>query len=144
MTWITRILTAGLLLCMAVPSSATDTFDALPRKANSTEIRWVRAALETQLKDADSARLKGLKVITSPLGEDQDYTVCGLVNAKNGYGAYTGYSAINALLSAKRKLAYDVDIDTAQTDGVVARACESALKMTLLLQQLKAQSSTTP
>lgn len=42
-------------------------------------------AVKAELKDPDSAKFKGVKQ-TSP-----GYW-CGWVNAKNGYGGYTGYS----------------------------------------------------
>jgi hypothetical protein len=45
----------------------------------------VIAAVKAELKDADSAKFKGVKQ-TSP-----GYW-CGWVNAKNGYGGYAGFA----------------------------------------------------
>lgn len=42
-----------------------------------------RERLQQSLKDADSAKFRDLRKV----GDD----ICGLVNAKNSYGAYAGY-----------------------------------------------------
>lgn len=54
---------------------------AVPKAAEQTAIELVKA----QLKDPDSAKFKGIK----PMGEKG---FCGWVNAKNGYGGYTGFA----------------------------------------------------
>lgn len=78
-------ITALLLL---LPSAA---FSQTAVKASDAQIAGVRASLEDRLADAESARLKDVVVITRPEGLQ---VVCGLVNAKNRYGAYVGYQAI--------------------------------------------------
>ncbi|WEE79281.1 hypothetical protein LZ683_07895 [Comamonas testosteroni] len=50
--------------------------------------RLLRAALEDSLKDADSAKFKNIRYKPSEVGL---WKMCGQVNAKNGYGAYSGF-----------------------------------------------------
>lgn len=65
---------------------------ATPREATDKELAAVKRALENRLKDAESSRLKDVLV-------EGEY-VCGLVNAKNSYGAYAGYSHFVGMLFA--------------------------------------------
>lgn len=46
--------------------------------------------MDDRLKDSDSAKLKDVRV-------GKDGTTCGLVNAKNSYGAYAGYEPFIAM-----------------------------------------------
>lgn len=46
----------------------------------------LEGAVKNKLKDADSAKFKWLPFISMPSAE-----YCGLVNAKNSFGGYTGY-----------------------------------------------------
>lgn len=81
------VLEGAVLLALALASS---TVFAQSRPATTAEIAMVRAALQDQLKDADSAKFRNVKIATA--GEHKG-TICGEVNAKNSYGAYGGYSA---------------------------------------------------
>lgn len=50
-------------------------------------------AVTAQLKDPDSAKFGDAFVVVTPAKESpglEDVAVCGLVNAKNGFGGYTG------------------------------------------------------
>ena len=49
-------------------------------------------ALDDTLLDAESARVKDMFAYRGK--RDNYYVVCASVNAKNGYGAYTGYKPI--------------------------------------------------
>jgi hypothetical protein len=64
----------SLLLLLALTTS-------IPAEKQRTVIDAVKA----QLKDPDSAKFRGLK----PMGDKGG--ICGWVNAKNGYGGYSGY-----------------------------------------------------
>lgn len=58
----------------------------LPAKAASAakvDEAAIRAAMETHLKDASSAKFHSLQF--------DGITLCGLLNSKNSYGAYGGY-----------------------------------------------------
>lgn len=139
--WLRNAVATCLLACVAAPVVASDPFTGLLRNATATEIGWIRAALQTQLKDADSAKFKQMVIVSSKVGEDEDYIVCGLINAKNSYGAYAGYSAINASLSAKRRVAYDVTVETENTEGTVAQACDSSAKVALMMKKMHEKPS---
>jgi len=47
---------------------------------------WAREIVKTQLRDPGSAQFRGLRL------KDPN-TVCGEVNAKNGFGGYSGWQA---------------------------------------------------
>lgn len=69
---------------------------------SETDLKGIRVALEDHLKDADSAKLKNVRA--------KDGTVCGMVNAKNSYGAYAGFTPFLALkLSSGKYMVIGVD-----------------------------------
>jgi hypothetical protein len=53
------------------------------------DIAQIELRVTEGFKDPDSATFRNLT--TSPVEEDGDQLVCGELNAKNSYGAYTGY-----------------------------------------------------
>lgn len=50
------------------------------------DVERVKEAVRTQLKDPYSAQFANIKTLDTPAGT----TVCGEVNAKNSFGAYSG------------------------------------------------------
>jgi hypothetical protein len=56
------------------------------RPATDQEISLIRTSLQTTLKDADSAKFADVRVSVS--GVD----LCGLINSKNSFGAYSGFT----------------------------------------------------
>lgn len=64
---------------LVVPTIAV----AAVRPATQAEITAIRASLQTQLKDADSAKFLNVRMNGS--------SVCGQVNCKNAFGAYVGF-----------------------------------------------------
>jgi hypothetical protein len=69
---------------------------AAVQNATSTQLVVIKGAFADQLKDPDSAKLKDVQIAT-------DGTLCGHVNAKNSYGAYTGYRTFHGLYFDKDK-----------------------------------------
>ncbi|WP_368083170.1 hypothetical protein [Klebsiella michiganensis] len=60
--------------------------------------------ISSVMKDPESVKFRNVKYIKG--NDDNDYvngTVCGEYNAKNGYGAYTGYKPFLINLSMKSK-----------------------------------------
>ena len=55
---------------------------------NDNIINRAQAAVRAELRDPDSAQFKNVFVI----GTGYDKTVCGNVNARNGFGGYTGFT----------------------------------------------------
>ncbi len=60
------------------------------RDLKDAEKTAISKAITDQLKDPESARFKWIKMV----GDSIYY--CGLVNAKNSYGGYTGYKPFDA------------------------------------------------
>lgn len=88
-------LIALLALAGALPKKSAPPDEPLgpPIAANEVEIRAIRAALDDQLADAESARLKDIVVRH---GTDRGGHACGKVNGKNRFGAYVGYQTLYA------------------------------------------------
>lgn len=70
------------LLGIVLVASTAPVFSA---DFSDADFEGLRKAMDSNLRDSVSARFKDVK-----LGKDGT-TVCGFVNAKNSYGAYTGY-----------------------------------------------------
>jgi hypothetical protein len=84
--------------------------------------------VKSKLKDADSAKFKWLPFISMPLP-----VYCGLVNAKNSFGGYTGYVPyLAATLQAKDKKIHsavviaigNADPDSPETMAVTQKCLE--------------------
>lgn len=75
----------AMLLVVAGAHAGEAVRDATPK-----ELAAIKADLELRLKDASSAKLQRVRV----KGEK----FCGMLNAKNAYGAYAGYSPISGMV----------------------------------------------
>lgn len=73
-----KVAILALLLAAGVSGAAQ------ARELNAAEKEVIADAVRDQLKDPDSAQFKW--------GELKSASYCGLVNAKNAYGGYTGFS----------------------------------------------------
>src|SRR5689334_17187693 len=58
-----------------------------PVSLSEEEMQGVERGLKAKLKDPDSAKIEG---VVAGKGTDGRTFVCGLVNAKNSYGGYSG------------------------------------------------------
>ena len=56
------------------------------RAVTPKELAAIKDSLQSTLKDADSVKFKDVEVTLDGKG-----SLCGLLNAKNSYGAYIGY-----------------------------------------------------
>lgn len=65
-----------------------------------------RVLVEAQLKDADSAKFRN-EAVYPVAGKEKAFTMCGEVNAKNSYGAYTGFKRVIASATSGRVLTDD-------------------------------------
>lgn len=81
MRTILKLVTAAALLLVAAGAQAQNAV----RDATPKELTAIKADLETKLKDAASAKFQNVKV-------QQEGNFCGLLNSKNSYGAYAGYT----------------------------------------------------
>jgi hypothetical protein len=86
-------------------------------KLDDPVLAKMRAAVASKLKDPESARFTETKraMRKNARGELVD-TVCGMVNAKNSYGGYTGAKPFVYLVA--RNTGYIVD--GSEVDGVIA------------------------
>lgn len=73
----------ALLKLAVMTGSALLTFSAFEAGIFDPSYNKVEAAVAQQLRDPDSAQFRNI------IGSDDAY--CGEVNAKNGFGAYTGF-----------------------------------------------------
>lgn len=76
-------------------------------------IEKARTAVADRLKDPDSAEFRNERQVA-------DGGVCGEVNGKNGFGAYSGFAPFFAM---KRPDGFDVMIDSALSDPFVSKVC---------------------
>lgn len=78
-----------------------------------------KEAVRQQLRDPESARFSGVYVHRGPSGA----AVCGRVNAKNGFGGYTGDSDFFVIGSAA---VLETDENRRQFTGLYKAACTDA------------------
>lgn len=93
-----RAVTYSMAILIALAATAVDrTSAAEPVQlvdATEAEIEAIRAELALTLKDAESARFKDVRREAGERGG----TTCGYVNAKNSYGAYSGFQLFHTQL----------------------------------------------
>ena len=80
---------AMLVACAAAQSPNRDKSQAAEFKARSALAAKLREEFRSGLKDPESARFSSLVLSESETAE-KTLALCGLVNAKNSYGGYTG------------------------------------------------------
>lgn len=94
------------------------------RQLTAEEVALIKDKMETQLYDSESARYKLPELILTNTTGGANY--CGLVNAKNTYGAYTGYTAFQ-LMFYRRNDNDRTDIAFLLLDsgnGAIKRTCQ--------------------
>jgi hypothetical protein len=74
--------------------------DGPPLPATDVELKAIRKGLDDHLNDAESARLKDFQVIHT---DGASGTACGLINAKNSFGAYVGYEKAQLYLAKNQR-----------------------------------------
>lgn len=75
-----------------------------PTAANFTRVKTEPSSLSEirySLKDPSSAEFRDVKsyAFTGQNGLADGFTVCGMVNAKNSYGGYTGFTPFRASMA---------------------------------------------
>ena len=81
----------------------------------------LREAMQEKLKDADSAKLRKLEIFASKKSNEV-FHICGEVNAKNGFGAYVGFTPFTGFYINEKKY-YVMEISE-----VAGQVCEMARK----------------
>lgn len=78
--------------------ACTSVFAQQPPRLNE---RLLKEAFEDNLKDADSAKFKDLRY--KPGDSAGLWHMCGQVNAKNSYGAYSGFDRFTGVVVKEGK-----------------------------------------
>lgn len=81
-----------LLMAMTLLASSVAIAQAAHRNATPKEIAAIKDGMATMLKDADSAKFRNVII------EGKDGLACGMVNAKNSMGGYSGFTYFEALV----------------------------------------------
>lgn len=83
----------SILMALAAAAVSVSALAQSEPEFNEVELK---AAFESHLKDADSAKFRMIKHGV-PDGSSSARDLCGEVNSKNSYGAYSGYEPFLAL-----------------------------------------------
>lgn len=73
------------------------------RNATKIEVAAMLAALQYDAKDADSIKVRNVKVATGGNDKASSTVICGEVNGKNSYGGYTGFKLFYGLIIHETK-----------------------------------------
>ncbi len=124
----------SFLICVsAIATSMLVTIPAVSqekriRAATAAETAAVKESMEERLKDPDSAKYSDIVVSTKSDGNDI-YVICGMVNAKNSYGGYSGKSWFYGALVKNPKqppIVVILSVDSGD-EQLAATACEEKL-----------------
>lgn len=94
------------------------------RELTAVEKKIVGTGLARGLKDPDSARFEWGK-IPKALPRAGTTTYCGMVNAKNSYGGYTGSKPFIAVLILEGGRITEARLDAAGSDEIANRVIRS-------------------
>lgn len=92
------------------------------------DIDRARTSVASHLKDPDSAKFRNERQVS-------DVAVCGEVNGKNTFGAYSGFAQF---LAMKRPGGFDVIIDPDMTDRFAGSVCGYATAATEAKAEIRA------
>ncbi|TWF53266.1 hypothetical protein [Neorhizobium alkalisoli] len=95
---------AALFIVAAGPATSASAQQAAkfsPVKLTAEQVNTVQRGVRKSLKDPESARFGGFAAAAE---SPNAITVCGVVNAKNSYGGYTGNQPFIGLLFGKSYL----------------------------------------
>lgn len=95
------------------------------------DIDRARTSVAGHLKDPDSAKFRNERQVS-------DVAVCGEVNGKNTFGAYSGFAQF---LAKKRPGGFDVIIDPDMTDRFAGSVCGYAKAEAIAKTEVKAPQS---
>lgn len=100
-------------------------------KEDAKLIEKAKKVAAYNLKDPEAAKFRNLRVVTKPAKVDKTQInthVCGELNAKNSYGAYTGHRKFMWSPDSENILLYDekIDIPTINEafNGVIDYVCD--------------------
>ena len=109
----------GILLISAFTSACTSSMGYVPAKMTPQDQAMVNTGLRNLLKDPSTAQIEDLRLFTNPKGVRM---VCGRVNGKNSFGAYSGFQVF--LVSTAPGLSVNSPITA--VGGLAAIDCSGA------------------
>jgi hypothetical protein len=117
-----KIIFIAALLLATVNATASDLF---PQEKTA-----IMAAVKHDLKDPDTAKFKWPKLADKINPKHFVDSYCGLVNAKNSYGAYTGFEPFEAQVARTDDGKFEVISVTVSNENLtasdLAKMCSSA------------------
>ena len=98
------------------------------RPADPQALAAAKQVVTGKLKDPESAKFVDMRRKTTPnmKGEPTD-VVCGRVNAKNGFGGYTGNKPFVYFVGDKSSISSEEDITLAGVPSVIRNFCPEML-----------------
>lgn len=115
--------TKKLFIAAALTLAACAQYETIQRAPVSrAEIAEIQRVTRAGLKDPDAAQFKNIQRINATFTDDTKQTyICGEVNGKNSFGAYTGFRVFKGRFIGDR-FALDVIADR-DTDAVYRYGC---------------------
>jgi len=92
------------------------------RPASDAELTGIREAMQLKMKDVESAKFANMTV-RERLDDAGQSMFCGLINGKNSYGAYSGFTALHGArihINGKQK---DIIMILSDDDGMARTLC---------------------
>ena len=100
-----RLIAAPLILSACVQ---TDIVSSEPVRLTAAQVAQIEATVTRDFYDPEAARFRDIRAVNATVGGGQTVTrVCGLVNGKNRYGAYTGYEMFGGRIENGRFVQVD-------------------------------------
>lgn len=89
---------AAVLGALTVSAAAQNVPATVPARLTPQQVEMVKRTVRDALKDPESARFD--RPFLAARAAAGDMMVCGLVNARNGYGGYTGRNYVIGTIPA--------------------------------------------
>lgn len=102
-----RLAATTFALTLALPASAHEDLDGSYDSLALAYQGTVEASVTDKLRDPRAAQYRSLRLINNPKGE---LTICGEVNARNGYGGYNGFEPFAITIHGPGKLSRYVPV----------------------------------
>jgi len=114
---------AAVIACALVMAGcvAPPVTPGVPMKLTEAQIKAVHEGVRKGLKDPESARFGDISAVNR---EGDKITVCGMANAKNSFGGYTGMKPFVGFLSTSPLVFIATGYGGTETDTwVVTKTC---------------------
>ncbi|THD58790.1 hypothetical protein [Phenylobacterium sp.] len=110
----------GLAVCLAL--ALTTVALAKPTTSSQARVKAAQVAVSEDLKDPEATRFR--KVVDHWDAKGRYSRICGEFNAKNSYGAYTGYKPFLVFVTDENKVAMKILGEDEATAMAAREKCE--------------------